>query len=106
MFNNLIVFVSHGAHISFHHGGVLIPTCEEYVFDCKPVDIVCTKCGKVCSRRAKMCSRCSRKSQRKVQNRPSRAELLELLKNNSCCAVGRLYNVSDNTIRKWLKSPE
>lgn len=30
-------------------------------------------------------------------------ELYQLLKENSFCAVGRIFNVSDNTIRKWCR---
>jgi len=105
--DNLIVFISRSAHISFHHGGELIPTNEKYVFDCKAKIPHCEKCGaRVNSRRAKMCLKCAQKVQRKVPNRPTHDKLKELLEYNSYCAVGRLYNVSDNTIRKWLKSPE
>lgn len=50
------------------------------------------------------CSRgCNEKSKRKVKNRPSKDELLELLKTNSFLSVGRKFGVSDNAIRKWLE---
>lgn len=35
--------------------------------------------------------------------RPSLSVLLEQVKNLGYCKTGRLYNVSDNTIRKWIK---
>jgi transposase-like protein len=40
--------------------------------------------------------------------RPSRAELEHLLTQHSFVAVGRMFGVSDNAIRKWLRqrSPE
>lgn len=39
-----------------------------------------------------------------VKNRPSKEELFELLSNNSFLKVSKMFNVSDNTIRKWCKS--
>ena len=30
-------------------------------------------------------------------------ELLELIKTKSFCEIGRIYGVSDNSIRKWCK---
>lgn len=41
--------------------------------------------------------------QRKVKERPSLEELENLLLTNSYVAVGKMYNVSDSCIRKWIK---
>jgi len=41
---------------------------------------------------------------RKVKNRPTKNELDALVKEKGYAAVGKIYNVSDNTIRKWLKA--
>lgn len=41
--------------------------------------------------------------QRKVVNRPSSEELMTLIKERTFTEIGRMYNVSDNTIRKWCK---
>lgn len=63
-------------------------------------------CGKPLKRRNKFCSyKCSRFHTRKVP-RPTREELLILLKQNSYCEVGRRFGVSDHAIRKWLKAFE
>lgn len=63
----------------------------------------CNKQQKKKDRRQKYCSlECSRLARRKVK-RPSKDELNDLLNKNSYCAVGRMFGVSDNTIRKWLK---
>jgi len=43
-------------------------------------------------------------SRRKV-TRPSKEQLLDDLKKMSWLAVGRKYGVSDNAVRKWMKSP-
>lgn len=64
----------------------------------------CLACDTMCPARQKYCStECSRKASRKVANRPSKEELAKLLETNSYLAVGRMYGVSDNAIRKWLK---
>lgn len=43
-------------------------------------------------------------SQRKVANRPTKEELFDMLKTLSFVEVGRMYNVSDNSVRKWCKN--
>lgn len=67
----------------------------------------CVDCGICVGKTSKQCRSCAAKSQvsryRKVQDRPSKSHLLTLLENNSYVAVGKMYGVSDNTIRKWLK---
>jgi hypothetical protein len=47
------------------------------------------------------CSNKNRDTQRKVQNRPSRIELIELILNKPFTQIGADFNVSDNAIRKW-----
>lgn len=46
---------------------------------------------------------CSQLSQRKVKERPSKEVLLNLLNDISMIKIGKIYGVSDNTIRKWRK---
>ena len=64
------------------------------------------RCGKEINKYSTLCFECSCKKnglrRRKVENRPTKEELLDLLKENSYCAVGRMFGVSDNAIRKWL----
>ena len=67
----------------------------------------CIDCGKALKEsRAKRCKKCSAFARRKVKERPSKDELRELLQTNSYVTVGKMFNVSDNTIRKWLYSSE
>lgn len=40
---------------------------------------------------------------RKVKDRPTKEELIKLLNENSFVGVGKMFNVSDNAIRKWCK---
>lgn len=67
-------------------------------------DVYCVDCGvKLKDKRNKRCKNCYAISRRKVTKRPSREELLDMLNKESYTAVAKRFNVSDNTIRKWLK---
>lgn len=65
---------------------------------------ICPICGKYITNGAKMCTECALIERRKVKDRPSKEELLELIKTKSFLEIGRMYGVSDNAIRKWCKS--
>ena len=65
----------------------------------------CEKCGKPITRNSKgLCVDCSYASRRKIE-RPSKEDLYETIKQNNgnFLLIGKIYNVSDNTIRKWCK---
>lgn len=40
---------------------------------------------------------------RRIKNRPSKEKLKELIKEHGYCGTGRMFGVSDNAVRKWLK---
>ena len=63
----------------------------------------CIECGKKITYKSVRCSTCASINSRLV-NRPNREDLKNLIRNNSFVAIGKLYNVSDNSIRKWCKS--
>ena len=67
---------------------------------------VCEQCSKefVTKRSVqRFCSvECTRLFYRKVE-RPSKEELLALLSNANFVQVAKMFDVTDNTIRKWLK---
>lgn len=64
----------------------------------------CPDCGKEISKRSKYCSVCAFTHKRKI-DRPTKETLLyDFNKLGSLLKVGNKYGVSDNTIRKWLKS--
>ena len=66
---------------------------------------ICISCSKPTNNQ-KYCSYdCSRINSRKVI-RPSYEELMSELEHSNYSAVGRKYGVSDNAIRKWVKSYE
>lgn len=62
----------------------------------------CIDCGKKVTSGAKRCKECADLAQRTVE-RPSREELKQLIREKSFAEIGRMYDVRDNTIRKWCK---
>ena len=70
----------------------------------KPVKELCSACNvNEIWKTSKKCRECYSLEIRKVVNRPSKEELLKELETTSYVQLGKKYNVSDNTIRKWLK---
>lgn len=63
----------------------------------------CPICNKEISYGATYCDNCAKVKRRYVE-RPSREDLKKLIRNKSFCEIGRLYEVSDNAIRKWCVS--
>lgn len=62
----------------------------------------CEICGKNLNYKNTMCQDCYQKS--KAKNIPSKEVIIEELKNfTTFVALGKKYNVSDNTVRKWCK---
>ena len=64
----------------------------------------CKNCGKEISKGAELCNECYGLSLRKVE-RPTAEKLKEILfqYKGNFSKVGELYNVTDNSIRKWCK---
>ena len=55
-------------------------------------------------KRSKSCIRCVALNQkRKVENRPTKDELIKMIKESNLEAVGRKYDVTGNAVKKWLK---
>ena len=61
------------------------------------------ECGKEIRKTSTRCTSCDKIKQRKVKDRPSRDELILMIKESSLEAVGRKYNVTGNAVKKWLK---
>ena len=62
----------------------------------------CKNCGKEISTNSDYCVECGHTLSRKVE-RPDRDTLKSLIRTESFTKVGEIYNVSDNSIRKWCK---
>lgn len=54
-------------------------------------------------RKGNICPDCSHLKQRKVKNRPKKEELKKLINEHGLEGVGRIYNVSGNAVKKWIK---
>lgn len=64
----------------------------------------CLDCGCEIHRTAVRCIKCDHLKQRKIKDRPNRNELKSLIRSLSFVKIGQMFNVSDNTIRKWCKA--
>lgn len=64
----------------------------------------CKRCGCEISIGRTYCIPCSAFLQRKVEERPERAVLKDLIRTHTFIDVGKMYDVSDNAIRKWCKA--
>lgn len=62
----------------------------------------CNICGKQTANKKYCSHNCHRFGSRKIKNRPSKEELVNLLKQSNFVQVGKKFGVSDNTIRKWI----
>lgn len=63
----------------------------------------CKTCGKEVTRGAVYCSECVKETRKIVQNRPSREELKKMIRTMPFTHIGKMYGISDNSIRKWCQ---
>ena len=62
----------------------------------------CNKCGRVISKGAILCSYCN--SEKRRSNIPDIQTLQDLISNYSYEEIGRMYNVTGKSVRKWADS--
>lgn len=60
----------------------------------------CIDCGKDITPGATRCIDCANKAQRSIE-RPSRETLKQLVRTKSFVEIGKMYGVTDNSIKKW-----
>lgn len=104
--NNLMVFKTNADHSAFHMGCEAVLDGDVYWCPNKNDHIsLCPECNKrYMEKKSKMCTYCYHLLSRKVKDRPSKEELFELLKKQTFITVGKIYGVSDNTVRKWCRA--
>ena len=65
----------------------------------------CVDCGKEITYGALRCNKCDANYRVSILveegHRPSRDELKKLIRNTSFVSIGKMYNVTDNAVRKW-----
>lgn len=127
---NLIIFATNEDHIAFHGGGELVLTEDgsyitkrdyepSYQYKNRTIkDIkngiedkgsiyitgkdLCPICKKNLKHvRAKMCLECYNTN--KSLNIPKKEELEKLIYKKSFVAIGKMYGVSDNAVKRWCK---
>lgn len=93
---------------------VLCPNCHSQTENFsgannnKYIISTCVECGKQFTQKDKTrknlyCSDLCRNKQFRKVNRPNKDELLNLIKCKTFVEIGKMYGVSDNSIRKWCK---
>lgn len=97
--DNLMVFKTSGDHSRFHKTGIAIKEGDAYISPKNPK--TCIDCGKEISYGATRCVDCYKEINKR--KKPSKEELNKLIHEKSFVEIGRMYNVSDNAIRKWCK---
>lgn len=108
--DNLFVFATLGDHTRYHRNGLMIKHGDVYISPEVSHKIInCVNCGIECKvlnsrNNSKYCSYKCRDEYSRKSERPSKEDLLNLIKTKSFAEIGRIYNVSDNAIRKWCKS--
>lgn len=108
------ILVCANCHRGIHAGYLEVPQDYKKLFNQEQAKILllqneeikhgkkhyCIDCGKLISSNAKRCSQCEQLNRRCV-DRPTREELKNLIRNKPFTQIAKLYNVSDNAIRKW-----
>ena len=72
----------------------------------KSKEAFCIDCGSSIYPESIRCIECEKKARRQnsVQSKISRNELKKLIRSNSFVQIGKMYNVTDNAVRKWCKN--
>lgn len=63
----------------------------------------CSNCGIEIKTNADLCVECAHKAQRRCE-RPSREQLKDLIRTESFVSIGKMYGVTDNSVKKWCET--
>ena len=61
----------------------------------------CVDCGVVITKNSERCSQCSQLKNASDIKYLNRDELKDLIRNKSFVEIGKMFNISDNAVRKW-----
>lgn len=100
-FDNLMVFKTMSDHSAFHQGMDIELDGDVYIAIRKPKKDLCPVCGEIKYSIAGVCRNCHNKE--KAKNIPVKEELCNLIFQYNMTQIGRMFNVSDNAVRKWCK---
>lgn len=108
---NLYIFATKSDHVRYHNTGIKIMVEDYWISPSVLKEADCEICGdrfkfNPKQQTGKFCTQeCYNKSEKKRKvERPSKEILLELIKSNTFVSIGKMFNVSDNAVRKWCKS--
>lgn len=98
--DNLMVFKTNTDHSAYHAGCDIKPDGDVWVATLSN-KVICPVCGNTKDYKAKLCIDCNRKEISK--HIPTKENLIEYICTYSMVKVGKIFNVSDNAVRKWCK---
>lgn len=101
---NLFVFRTIQDHSSYHNGGTLVKHSDKTYSTKRVVNYKeCKNCKKMFRFKQSKSKFCNLICYNQYKSRliPPKELLIELLKHNSFVKVGKMFNVSDNAVRKW-----
>lgn len=104
--SNLIVFDSHSSHASFHtdENKMRLIRNEDGSYHCESKTMCkCEVCGARAMDGRHICFECFKAARRSI-NTPPLPDLLKDIQTMPYVAIGKKYKVSDNAVRKWLKT--
>lgn len=104
------ILVCANCHRGIHYNNLPIPenwqtffneeAAQELIKRTHAARYYCADCGAPITRHGSLCVECARKASRKVA-RPDREELKHLIRTLPFTQIGAMYNVNDNSVRKW-----
>lgn len=95
---NLMVIKTKADHTAFHSGNSVILQDDGTYISTRKTN-ACFDCGKSILNTSYRCIECAKAFSRK--NIPDKEILENLLESNSMSAIGRMYSVSCNAVKKW-----
>lgn len=101
---NIVVFINGANHARYHKTGIMEETNEKFVYKSPDNHIrYCIQCGlKISySNDSKLCFKCYKT--KIAEHLPSKEELEKLIYSKSFLAIGKMFGVSDNAVRKWCR---